>query len=69
MKENTHIYMVYYPMYFLCACVTEYLKENVEDKIKPNEKKHTYLGCHHIFIVCKFVHCHITKAWIMQSSY
>ena len=27
-----------YPMYFLCTCVIEYPKENVEDKIKSNEK-------------------------------
>lgn len=66
---NAHTYMMHYPMYISCGqCATEYLKENIEEKIEPNEKN-THLGYHHIFIVRKFVQCNMTKVLIIKSSH
>ena len=54
--------MMCYPMYFLCTCVIEYPKENVEDKIKSNEKNkekiHTVGSSSYIYCVqiCSMPH-------------
>ena len=51
---------MYYPMYLLCKyCVTEYLKENIEDKIKRNGKTtHTWVII--IYLLCANL---LNKTW------